>query len=32
MPFNASGINYRRLKAMEVMKQISEKGVIAIPR
>jgi arylsulfatase len=32
MSLNASGINYRSLKAMEVMKQISEKGVIDIPR
>lgn len=32
MSLNAGGINYRSLKAMEVLKQINEKGVIDIPR
>jgi len=32
MSLNASGVNYQSLKAMEVLKQINEKGLIEIPR
>ncbi len=32
MSLNASGINYRSLKAMEELEQITDKGVIDIPR
>ena len=29
---NASGINYRSLKALQILQQIQEKGLIEMPR
>ena len=29
---NAGGINYRSLKALKILEQIREKGIIEIPR